>query len=88
VEPGAFIALRSALRVFGFAGAELAEVFGGFGDDVGEEFHFDAAEGFAWVCMLGVGSKQAGGFNSGLGWEWDEVDGFIGGSNAIMVGVL
>lgn len=23
-----------------------------------------------------------------VGWKWDEVDGFIGSSNAIMVGVL
>jgi hypothetical protein len=47
VEAGAFVALGPPLGVLGLAGAELAEVFRGFGDDVGEEFHLDAAEGFA-----------------------------------------
>ena len=48
METAAFVALRSALGVLGLAGAELAEVLGRFGDGVGEELHFDAAEGFAW----------------------------------------
>lgn len=48
MEFAAFVALRPALRVLGFAGAILAEVFGGFGDGVCEELHFDAAEGFSW----------------------------------------
>lgn len=38
VELGAFVALGPALGVLALAGAELAEVFGGAGDDVGEEF--------------------------------------------------
>lgn len=42
------VALRTALGVLGLAGAELAEVLGRFGDGGGEEFHFYAAEGFAW----------------------------------------
>jgi len=43
VEAAALVALRSSEGVFGFAGAELAEVFGGFGDGGWEEFDFDAA---------------------------------------------
>jgi len=54
VEAGAFVALRPPLGVLGLAGAELAEVFGGFGDDVGEEFHFDAAEGFACGLLVAI----------------------------------
>lgn len=38
-----FVTLWMAEGVLCFAGAELAEVFGGFGDGVGEELHFDAA---------------------------------------------
>ncbi len=41
-----FIPLRMSPWIFTFTRAKLAEVFGGFGHDVGEEFHFDAAEGF------------------------------------------
>jgi hypothetical protein len=41
------ISLRFSSRIFRLARAELSEVFGGAGDDVGEEFHFDAAQGFA-----------------------------------------
>ena len=47
MESTALVALRSSLRVLGLAGAELAEVLGGFGDGGGEEFDFYAAEGFA-----------------------------------------
>ncbi len=49
VEFAAFVALWSALGVLALAGAELPEVFGGFGDGVGEELHLDSAEGFACV---------------------------------------
>lgn len=42
------IPLRIPLRVFRLAGTILAEILGGFGRDVGKEFHFDAAEGFAY----------------------------------------
>lgn len=48
VELGAFVALGAAQVVLRLAGAELAEVLGGLGDGVGEEFDFEAAEGFAW----------------------------------------
>ena len=44
-----FIPLRVSLSVFCFARAVLAEIFGGFGRYVGEEFHFDSAEGFSWI---------------------------------------
>ena len=47
MELRALVALRAAEVVFRLAGAELAEVFGGAWDGVGEELHFDAAEGFA-----------------------------------------
>ncbi len=57
MEAGAFVALRPPLGVLRLAGAELAEVFRGFGDDVGEEFHFDAAEGFA-CGLLGAISQR------------------------------
>lgn len=43
VELGALVALGPALGVLALAGAELAEVFGGAGDDVGEEFKGYAA---------------------------------------------
>lgn len=43
VKFGAFVALWSAEVVFGFAGAELTEVLGGFGDDVFEELECNAA---------------------------------------------
>ena len=46
VELAAFVALGPSLRVFSLTGAVLAEVFGGFGGGVCEEFHFDAAEWF------------------------------------------
>ena len=45
VESAALVALRPALRALGLARAELAEVLGRLGGDVGEEFDFDAAEG-------------------------------------------
>lgn len=47
VEFTALVALRLPSLVFGLAGAELAEVFGGSGSDVCEELHFHAAEGLA-----------------------------------------
>lgn len=53
MEFRALVALGLALRILGLACAELAEVFGGFGDDVLEEFEGDAAERLAWfvgVC--------------------------------------
>jgi hypothetical protein len=40
VELAAFVSLRAAV-VLGLASAELAEVFGGPGDYVFEQFHFD-----------------------------------------------
>ena len=43
VELAAFVAQRFAQVVFSLARAELAEVFSGAGDNVGEEFHLDAA---------------------------------------------
>ena len=49
MELASFVALGSSLGVFGLTGAELTEVFGGFGDGVGEEFYFDAAERFSCV---------------------------------------
>ena len=44
VEFAVFVTLRSAEMVFRFTRAELAEVFCGAWDDVGEEFHFDSTE--------------------------------------------
>ena len=43
MEFAAFVALRPALGILVLAGAVLAEVFGGFGGGVGEEFDFYAA---------------------------------------------
>ena len=43
MEFAAFVALRSALGVLVLACAVLAEVFGGFGGDVGEELYLYAA---------------------------------------------
>ena len=48
MELATFIPLRETPRIFTFTRAELAEVFGGFGHDVGEELHFYAAEGFSY----------------------------------------
>lgn len=51
VETRVFVALGLALRVLGFAGAELAEVFSGFGDDVFAELDEDSAKWFSWtIC--------------------------------------
>jgi hypothetical protein len=50
VEFTPFVALRAAIRGFAFAGAELAEVFGGFGRFGGKEFDFYATERLAWEC--------------------------------------
>lgn len=47
VELGALVALWPAYIALGFAGAELAEVLSGLGDDVLEELEGDAAEGLA-----------------------------------------
>lgn len=47
MELAPLVPLRLAPGVFGLAGAELAEVFGGAWDDVCEELHLHAAEGFA-----------------------------------------
>jgi hypothetical protein len=47
MELGALVALGLAAGVLGLAGAELAEILGGLGDDVLEELEGDAAEGFA-----------------------------------------
>lgn len=55
-----FIPLRSTLSVFGLARAELTEVFGRFGGRICEEFHFDAAKGFA--CGGGEGGIRVGMF--------------------------
>ena len=49
VELAAFVALGPAKGILGLAGAELAEVFGRFGDEVGEEFHLYGAEGLTCV---------------------------------------
>ena len=37
----AFVPLRSSLRVLGLAGAELTEVLGCLGGEVGKKFHLD-----------------------------------------------
>jgi hypothetical protein len=47
VEFTAFIALRSSQVVLGLTGAELAEIFSGFGDGISKELEFYAAEGFS-----------------------------------------
>ena len=65
-----FIALRQTTGIFAFAGAELAKVLGGFGDDVGEEFHLDAAEWFACFkkdMVLGVPSSLSERWR--IGWQ-------------------
>lgn len=38
------VALGSPAAALGLAGTELSEVFGGLGDDLWVELHFDAAE--------------------------------------------
>jgi hypothetical protein len=48
VNLASLVALRSALGIFGFAGAELTKVLGSLGSDVCKELHFDATKGFAW----------------------------------------
>lgn len=52
VELRAFVPLRPAQMVLRLACAELAEVLGGSGDGVGEEFHFDPAKWFAAECHV------------------------------------
>ena len=44
VELAALVALRSPLGILGFAGAELAEVLGRLGHDIGIQEDLDAAE--------------------------------------------
>ena len=44
VKLAAFVALGMTLGVLGLASAILAEIFGGFGGGVCEEFHFHAAK--------------------------------------------
>ncbi len=47
MEFGALVALGLA-QVLRLAGAVLAEVLGGSGDDIFEEFKGDSAQGLAW----------------------------------------
>lgn len=47
VETGVFVALGLALGVFGLAGAELAEIFGGLWGDVFAELDENSAEWLA-----------------------------------------
>ena len=49
MKPTSFISQRTPLSVARLARTVLAEILGCAGDDVGEEFEFDAAEGFAWM---------------------------------------
>jgi hypothetical protein len=46
MEFAPFVPLRVPLSVLGLPRAVLAEVLGGFGRYVGEEFHLDSAQGF------------------------------------------
>lgn len=48
MELAPFVTLWPAQRILRLPCTELAEVFSRFRDDVGEEFHLDAAEGLAW----------------------------------------
>lgn len=50
VEFASFVALRLSQVVFGLACAVLAKVLGGFGNDVLEELHLDAAQ---WLAAQG-----------------------------------
>ena len=43
------VPLRVSLRVFRLSGTILAEILGGLGCYVCEQFHFYAAEGFAYL---------------------------------------
>ena len=69
VEFRAFVSLRTVLAGSGLASAKLAEVLCGSGDGVGEELHFDPAEGFGGESDVeeddGVGFLWGGG---GHGW--------------------
>jgi hypothetical protein len=49
VKLAAFVALRSADRVLGLAGAELAKVLGRLGNDIFEELKGDAAKGLTYL---------------------------------------
>lgn len=64
MELGVLVALRFASAVFALAGAELAEILCGFGHCVGEEFHFDTAQWFAW--LLDLMFKMEGTYQLGL----------------------
>jgi hypothetical protein len=52
MEATTFVALRTAKVVFRLASAELAEVFGSFGDNVFEKLKGYAAERFTCRCTL------------------------------------
>lgn len=47
MEFAPFVPLRTALSVLRLAGTVLAEILGGFGDDVGEQLHLHSTERFA-----------------------------------------
>lgn len=53
MELAALVSLRLALGVLRLPRAELAEVLCSPGGDMGEELHFHAAEGLAWVELAG-----------------------------------
>lgn len=52
VELAAFVSLRKTAWVFGFACAKLSEILGCFGNKIGEEFYFDAAERLSYMPCL------------------------------------
>jgi hypothetical protein len=52
------VSLGTASGIFGFAGAKLSKVLCSFGDDIFEEFKYDAAEGFACVRQSVSGETQ------------------------------
>lgn len=68
VELRALVAQRLSQVVFGLARAELAEVFRGSGRGVGEEFDFDASEGFAAEGDVEEDDGVGGGCGHGLVW--------------------
>jgi hypothetical protein len=53
VEFTPFISLGPPEVVLRLAGAELAEILGGLGDDIGEELELDSAQGFTWSVSVG-----------------------------------
>jgi hypothetical protein len=54
VELGALVTLGFPHGALCLSGAELAEVLGGFGDDIFEELEGDAAEGFTCTMPCGM----------------------------------